>query len=91
MKFFSNFTTAHFYTCFSLQYIQTKKGLFIDIDTGTVVGEHNGLHKWTVGQRCCLANWKDAYFIFKKDLNTNNIYVVKCSPNSVVPFSKLLT
>ncbi|KAG6441039.1 hypothetical protein O3G_MSEX001552 [Manduca sexta] len=58
------------------EYIQAKKGLFIDIDTGQVVGEHSGLHKWTVGQRCCLANWKDAYFIYKKDLSTNNIYVV---------------
>lgn len=62
--------------CYILQYIETKKGNFIDIDTGQVVGEHSGLHKWTVGQRCCLANWKDAYFIFKKDLNTNDIYVV---------------
>ncbi|XP_026752693.2 mitochondrial tRNA-specific 2-thiouridylase 1 [Galleria mellonella] len=58
------------------EYIETKKGFFIDIDTGQIVGEHGGLHKWTVGQRCCLANWKDAYFIFKKDLQTNNIFVV---------------
>ncbi|KAM3961480.1 LOW QUALITY PROTEIN: mitochondrial tRNA-specific 2-thiouridylase 1 [Aphomia sociella] len=56
------------------EYIETKKGSFIDIDTGQIVGEHGGLHKWTVGQRCCLANWKDAYFV--KDLQTNNIYVV---------------
>lgn len=61
---------------FFLQYIQKREGHFIDIDTGQIVGEHGGLHKWTVGQRCCLANWKDAYFIFKKDLKTNNIYVV---------------
>ncbi|XP_053608760.1 mitochondrial tRNA-specific 2-thiouridylase 1 isoform X1 [Plodia interpunctella] len=58
------------------EYIETKRGNFIDIDTGQIVGEHSGLHKWTVGQRCCLADWKDAYFIFKKDLDTNNIYVV---------------
>ncbi|XP_073946188.1 mitochondrial tRNA-specific 2-thiouridylase 1 isoform X1 [Choristoneura fumiferana] len=58
------------------EYIQKREGHFIDIDTGQIVGEHGGLHKWTVGQRCCLANWKDAYFIFKKDLKTNNIYVV---------------
>ncbi|XP_026330850.1 mitochondrial tRNA-specific 2-thiouridylase 1 isoform X2 [Hyposmocoma kahamanoa] len=58
------------------EYIETRKGNFIDIDTGQVVGEHSGLHKWTVGQRCCLANWKNAYFIFKKDLDTNDIYVV---------------
>lgn len=62
--------------CLLLQYIETKKGSFIDIDTGQVVGQHGGLHKWTVGQRCCLADHKDAYFIFKKDLDTNNIYVV---------------
>ncbi|KAJ2951497.1 hypothetical protein O0L34_g13649 [Tuta absoluta] len=58
------------------EYIETKKGLFIDIDTGQTVGEHSGLHKWTVGQRCCLANCIEPYFVFKKDLQTNNIYVV---------------
>ncbi|CAG4945469.1 unnamed protein product [Parnassius apollo] len=57
-------------------FIQTKKGLFVDIDTGQVVGEHEGIHKWTVGQRCCLSNWKHPYFVFKKDFDTNNIYVV---------------
>ncbi|XP_035458542.2 mitochondrial tRNA-specific 2-thiouridylase 1 [Spodoptera frugiperda] len=57
------------------EYIQTKKGLFIDIDTGQVVGEHGGLHKWTVGQRCGLPNHTGPYFVFKKDLETNNIYV----------------
>lgn len=62
--------------CLLLQYIETKKGSFIDIDTGQVVGQHGGLHKWTVGQRCCLADHKDAYFIYRKDLDTNNIYVV---------------
>lgn len=58
------------------QYIQTRKGHFIDIETGRVVGDHSGIHKWTVGQRCCLKDWKDAYFVFKKDLDTNNLYVV---------------
>ncbi|XP_075976853.1 mitochondrial tRNA-specific 2-thiouridylase 1 [Anticarsia gemmatalis] len=58
------------------EYIDTKKGLFIDIDTGQVVGEHSGLHKWTVGQRTHLPSYKDAYFVYKKDLDTNNIYVV---------------
>lgn len=60
----------------TLQFVQAKKGLFIDIDTGQRVGEHGGIHKWTVGQRCGLANYKQPFFIFKKDLDTNNIYVV---------------
>ncbi|CAB3247363.1 unnamed protein product [Arctia plantaginis] len=58
------------------EYIETKKGLFMDIDTGQVVGEHDGLHKWTVGQRTHIPGYKDALFVFKKDLETNNIYVV---------------
>ncbi|KAJ8720233.1 hypothetical protein PYW07_012276 [Mythimna separata] len=58
------------------EYIETKKGKFIDIDSGQVVGEHGGLHKWTVGQRCGVPSHKEAYFIFKKDLDTNDIYVV---------------
>ncbi|KAL4715666.1 hypothetical protein ACJJTC_006245 [Scirpophaga incertulas] len=57
-------------------YIEPKTGFFIDIDTGKVVGEHRGLHKWTVGQRCCLANFKNPYFIYQKDIHRNNIYVV---------------
>ncbi|XP_068630163.1 mitochondrial tRNA-specific 2-thiouridylase 1 [Battus philenor] len=57
-------------------FIQTKKGSFIDIDTGQHVGEHDGIHKWTVGQKCCLPNYKHSYFVFKKNLDTNNIYVV---------------
>ncbi|CAG9100707.1 unnamed protein product [Plutella xylostella] len=61
---------------FIAEYIQVKKGLLIDIDTGQVVGEHNGFHNWTIGQRCCLENYKDAYFIFQKDLESNNIFVV---------------
>lgn len=66
-----------FIAFFNLQYIEIRKGHFIDIDTGQIVGEHNGLHKWTVGQRCRLQNWKLPYFIFKKDIETNNIYVVR--------------
>ena len=28
-----------------------RPGPFIDIETGKVVGEHNGVHLWTIGQR----------------------------------------
>ncbi|VVC89531.1 unnamed protein product [Leptidea sinapis] len=58
------------------EFITEKQGDFIDIDTGQKVGNHTGIHKWTVGQRCCLNSYKDAYFVFKKDLESNNIYVV---------------
>lgn len=57
--------------------------MFINIDSGEIVGEHSGLHKWTVGQRCCLPNYKHPYFIFEKDLTTNNIYVVSLYEYSI--------
>ncbi|XP_037873298.1 mitochondrial tRNA-specific 2-thiouridylase 1 isoform X1 [Bombyx mori] len=69
---------------FIAEYIDTKKGQFIDIDTGRIVGVHEGLHKWTVGQRCCLPNCRDAYFVLKKDLATNNIYVVAGTKHSAL-------
>ncbi|CAF4855630.1 unnamed protein product [Pieris macdunnoughi] len=61
---------------FIQEFIPEKNGYFIDIDTGHIVGEHTGIHKWTIGQRCCLRSFKDAYFIFKKDVVSNIIYVV---------------
>ncbi|XP_045516488.1 mitochondrial tRNA-specific 2-thiouridylase 1 [Pieris brassicae] len=64
---------------FIQEFIPEKNGHFIDIDTGQIVGEHTGIHKWTIGQRCCLRSFKDAYFIFKKDVVSNNIYVVACT------------
>lgn len=69
---------------FIKEYIETKEGLFIDIDTGKTVGKHTGLHKWTVGQRCCIGGYKHAYFIYKKDLNTNIIYVVGGTKHSAL-------
>ncbi|XP_046968121.1 mitochondrial tRNA-specific 2-thiouridylase 1 [Vanessa cardui] len=58
------------------EFIPSKPGPFIDIDTGQTVGEHTGIHKWTVGQRCCLSNCKQPYFVFNKHLEKNYIYVV---------------
>lgn len=62
---------------FISEYIPEKPGKFIDLDSGTVVGNHSGFHQWTVGQRIKLSGQPFKYFIYKKDAETNDIIVVK--------------
>lgn len=64
------------YQNFISEYIDDKPGKFIDLDTGIVVGEHKGIHYWTIGQRCKIAGWNPPYFVFRKDIESNNILVV---------------
>lgn len=58
-------------------YISSKPGDFIDIDTGKVVGRHEGFHQWTVGQRCRLHSFLKPYFVAAKNETTNSILVAK--------------
>lgn len=53
----------------------------MDIETGEKVGEHLGLHHWTVGQGAKLGGYLKPYFIAYKDLTSNTIYVVSITLN----------
>ena len=61
--------------------IPEKQGDIIDISTSKVVGKHSGLSKYTLGQRKGLGigggfgKTLDAWFVAKKDLKTNTLYV----------------
>lgn len=67
-----------YYNCrLYFQYIEAKPGKFIDIDTGQTVGEHLGIHNWTLGQRCRISGCLKPYFVHKKDVKTDTIYVVR--------------
>lgn len=67
------------------EYIETiipeKQGDIIDISTGKIVGKHSGLSKYTLGQRKGLGigggfgKTLDAWFVAKKDLKTNTLFV----------------
>lgn len=61
---------------FISEYIPDNPGNFVDIETGKVIEKHMGFHHWTIGQRTRIANGLDAMFVFKKDVETNTIYVV---------------
>ncbi|KAJ9577950.1 hypothetical protein L9F63_025189, partial [Diploptera punctata] len=60
---------------FISEYVVEKPGHFRDIDSGEVVGTHAGIHHWTIGQRCRIGGLVKPYFVARKDLKFNNIYV----------------
>lgn len=60
----------------NLQYVQHTPGPFIDVDTGEEVGQHQGIHMWTIGQRCRIGGHLKPYFVAKKNAENQTIYVV---------------
>ncbi|XP_030567074.1 mitochondrial tRNA-specific 2-thiouridylase 1 [Drosophila novamexicana] len=63
------------FKAFIQEYISSKPGHFVDVDSGAVVGTHEGIHQWTVGQRCRLSSHLQPYFVARKDAASNIIYV----------------
>ena len=62
---------------FLKNYLPAKPGKVIDIDTKNVVGEHQGLMYYTIGQRKGLniGGNSDKMFVVGKNLNENILYV----------------
>ncbi|MBR2834009.1 MAG: tRNA 2-thiouridine(34) synthase MnmA [Bacilli bacterium] len=58
-------------------YLPNQPGNIVDIDTGKVLGRHNGLMYYTIGQRRGLniGGTSDRMFVAKKDLDKNILYV----------------
>ncbi|EDW00202.1 mitochondrial tRNA-specific 2-thiouridylase 1 [Drosophila grimshawi] len=63
------------FKAFIREYISCKPGHFVDVDSGEVVGNHEGIHQWTVGQRCRLSSYLQPYFVARKDAASNTIFV----------------
>ncbi|XP_037071397.1 LOW QUALITY PROTEIN: mitochondrial tRNA-specific 2-thiouridylase 1-like [Pollicipes pollicipes] len=60
---------------FIAQYVDPRPGNFVDLETREVVGRHNGIHQWTIGQRCNIAGLRDAYFVVEKLADSGDILV----------------
>lgn len=62
---------------FIKQRLGEKKGKIIDIDSKEVVGEHNGAHFYTTGQRegIGIGGTPEPYFVVGTDTSLNEIYV----------------
>ncbi len=71
---------------FLQQKIKPRKGEIIDIDTDKKVGEHNGAWFFTLGQRegLRIGGAGEPYFVAKKDVTKNLIYVAKGKNNSAL-------
>ena len=68
---------------FLKNYIPMKKGDIIDIETGKVIGQHNGVYYYTVGQHKGLGiggisgEVASGWFIVQKDAIKNVLYVTR--------------
>ena len=64
-------------------YLPNNPGDIVNIDTNEVLGKHNGLMYYTIGQRRGLniGGTKDRLFVCKKDLKKNILYVAMGDEN----------
>ncbi|RMG22937.1 MAG: tRNA 2-thiouridine(34) synthase MnmA [Methanobacteriota archaeon] len=60
---------------FIKEHLGVLKGDIIDIDRGEKVGEHNGYYYYTIGQRQGLGLAQGPWYVVKKDIENNIIYV----------------
>jgi len=63
------------YNDFIKKYVGEKPGKIIELETGKVLGQHNGFWFHTIGQRKGLGLSQGPWFVVKKDLQRNIIYV----------------
>ncbi|XP_023311208.1 mitochondrial tRNA-specific 2-thiouridylase 1 isoform X2 [Anoplophora glabripennis] len=69
---------------FIQEYIPDKPGLFVNIDNSKVMGEHRGIHQWTLGQRAKLQGLPEAFFIARKCIQSNIIYVASGTKHPIL-------
>jgi tRNA-specific 2-thiouridylase len=63
------------FTDFIKQHLGEIKGDLVDIDTGKKAGEHNGYYFYTIGQRSGLGLSGGPWFVVKKDVKENIVYI----------------
>ncbi len=63
------------YTDFLRKYVGIQKGPIVQLETGKKVGEHDGYWFHTIGQRKGLGLSGGPWFVVKKDVPTNTLFV----------------
>ena len=63
------------FTDFIKHHLGVNKGEIIDIDSGRVMGEHEGYYYYTIGQRSGLGLGGGPWYVVKKDISGNKIYI----------------
>ncbi|XP_014773038.1 mitochondrial tRNA-specific 2-thiouridylase 1 [Octopus bimaculoides] len=62
------------FSSFIKEYVVPCPGNFVDVETGKIVGQHQGIHFWTLGQRTNLGGHSLAYFV--AEINPNNQEII---------------
>lgn len=63
------------YNDFIRRYLGEKKGKIVELETGKIIGQHDGYWFHTIGQRRGLGLGGGPWFVIKKDVDENIIYV----------------
>ncbi|MDR0368949.1 MAG: tRNA 2-thiouridine(34) synthase MnmA, partial [Bacteroidales bacterium] len=63
------------YRDFVKRYLGTKPGKIVELETGKIVGTHEGFWFYTIGQRKGIGLGGGPWFVVKKDTEENIIYV----------------
>ncbi len=58
------------------QYVPSKPGPIVDLESGKILGRHQGLHSYTVGQNARIKGMPQKMHVARKDPKENTIYVV---------------
>ncbi|KAI0807834.1 5-methylaminomethyl-2-thiouridylate-methyltransferase [Fomes fomentarius] len=64
------------FTDFISQYVPPKPGHIINLENGKIIGRHQGLYSYTVGQNAGIQGMSERMFVARKDPKENAIYVV---------------
>lgn len=51
---------------FMSEYVDPVPGDFVDIENGKVIGQHQGIHKYTIGQGALISGQKQKYYVVRK-------------------------
>ncbi len=80
------------FTKFLRNYLPNQKGKIVDYNTKEVLGEHNGLMYYTIGQRkgLNLGGSSDKIFVVEKDLENNILYVCSGDENEYLYSSEAI-
>ena len=62
---------------FIKHHLGEKPGKIIDVDSGSIMGEHPGYYYYTIGQRSGLKLGGGPWFVVKKDVDDNIVYISK--------------
>ena len=77
---------------FISEYLSKQKGIILDMENKSYLGEHCGIYQYTIGQRIVINNdlnkKKKAYFVAKKDIDSKTLYAVSDTNHPALYFNK---